>query len=386
MNMTDWFGQDGIDTPYERSFFVYRPVLSYPEHIHTDVFSQETMLRMKRAEAFSIQKSADHYKTLIQQVNDWILLAEERLDPVMIKQYEQWLNELQMQNMYQHEYDHEQINQLNTWEQYGFAIRLRHLLAHTLNRLTSDYQPSATEEQRIRRDWQMAESDFFHLSQNVKKEYRKDDHSISTTHALEQQIDQAQWAKDYLEIQQTAKGDVGYVHYNRYAMIQTIWDDFMQLLSMKKTNNYYQDALELMQTHPSTNEIIAHLKMRFIQAKQEMILLKKQMIMTDPSKEYALHQKQWVHFQMHHQAQLNSVNWLYNLEEPEDDASKWLVDELTNSLFSVSNGFQQSNADLLRFYQQQVIGLQKQLMLMQKKEQFRAFLRIIPKSKAKSPE
>ncbi|SFJ62426.1 hypothetical protein SAMN02799624_05224 [Paenibacillus sp. UNC496MF] len=390
--MEELYGNKGIDTPYEREQVDYHPQLKRTANNQNYTIDPAIILKIERAKDFTITSTLTDYDQLIADLDATMQLIAQRNQTDAFKVYLQHLTTGSLKDVMADEDAASGITGSGDTEIYTILYRMKascqlrrdfvdgHYRTQITDR-TDTNEIAAAEKQSID-TWLSLEKDFNSLSTQLIESYSDDEEEESdggsTAAALEQELLSTEVSKKTLDTFHTTLADTSYVHRNRTLMFAGLLNTIRMIVQAPAVvmQSGMKEFILRAATISDPTAAKAHLMLTFADLKQEHTASKGQMVMIDDQKEQFVSRAQWMRQQIKTSSTHQMTTWLYN-QSPGSAAFDAFAGMMVDSIQSNQTKYESSTTDMLKFYQQESIFYEKQLMMIQKKEQIRQFFSIL---------
>jgi hypothetical protein len=390
IDMEEIYGKQGIDTPYEREKVDYHPQLSYPEKEKYSRITPQVIQQIERSKDFTISQTLMDYDLLIEEIQNFLGVIDSRNSSDDFKTYKQDLISNKLPQIIEDENKLCGYDGSGDVEMYTILSRMkdscvsrrdfidRHFRIQLTNE--TDMQLIQDQEEQSIQNWLTAENDFIGLTDQIKQSYQnyESDGSNPDVAYLEQALVNQETAKNTQASLHTTLADTAYIHRNRTGIFFDLVNQFKMIIYDPHVvmPADLKSFLLKMATLPDLSSAKAHLILSFREWKDQHNAMKGQYMMMDDHKEDYISQQQWFHQQVETKSNPPLKNWLYN-QQDNNEAFNVFAEIMVNSIQSSQKKYESSLVDMAKFYQQEGVFYERQLLFIQKKEQIRQFLSIL---------
>jgi hypothetical protein len=389
--LEDLYGKQGIDTPYEREKIEYRPELKPQKNRHDMRIDPKIIQKIERSRDFTIARTLMDYDQLIQEIEALMAIIEKRNQTEAFASYLQHLQAGSYKDIIDDEEAFSGIRGSGDMEIYTILYRMKkscelrrsfvdeHFRTQITDR-TDSKEITEAEYQSID-NWIDLEQQFIMLSDQLKSSFGHEDDSeeySAAVAAIEKALLATEINKRHMESFHTTLADTAYVHRNRTVMFAGILNTIRMLVQAPQVvmPSGMKEFVLRLSTLSDLGSAKAHLMLSFADIKQTHQASKAQFVMIDDQMEQFVNRQQWFHQKVKTESTHSITTWLYNQTEGSpafDSFASILVDSIQKN----QEKYDSSVIDMLKFYQQESFFYEKQIMMIQKKEQIRQFFRII---------
>lgn len=375
------YGNRGIDTQYEREKIKYRPHLIYPDRESKYPMSDEAIVQISRAIDFSIGEVIVNYNKLIEKITELLNTIEERNPDDDFAEYLSVLKKNELNKIIEAEKKHSDYYGAVDYEVYTILYFMRESIQKRVEFIDENYRTlitSRTEEDEILEDEMSSINEWIKTEYDLAEAYEKVMHE-EEDHDIYAKIEALEEKRRELEQFHTSLSDIAYVHQNRYHFFETLIDIANTLVNHSNTliGDSVDVFIENLLSLGSLKNLEVHLMLQFKEFRRKLDALKNQYLLIDDEKEQFASEKQNFYHKVMLEANNEIKNWLYDQVEGVSETFDLFASIIVDSLKETKKTYDETLADLLNFYQTEANFYERQLNLIQKKEEIRQFARII---------
>lgn len=375
------YGNRGIDTQYEREKIKYRPHLIYPDRESKYPMSDEAIVQISRAIDFSIGEVIVNYNKLIEKITELLNTIEERNPDDDFAEYLSVLKKNELDKIIEAEKKHSDYYGAVDYEVYTILYFMRESIQKRVEFIDENYRTlitSRTEEDEILEDEMSSINEWIKTEYDLAEAYEKVMHE-EEDYDIYAKIEALEEKRRELEQFHTSLSDIAYVHQNRYHFFETLIDIANTLVNYSNTliGDSVDVFIENLLSLGSLKNLEVHLMLQFKEFRRKLDALKNQYLLIDDEKEQFASEKQNFYHKVMLEANNEIKNWLYDQVEGVSETFDLFASIIVDSLKETKKTYDETLADLLNFYQTEANFYERQLNLIQKKEEIRQFARII---------
>lgn len=375
------YGNRGIDTQYEREKIKYRPHLIYPDRESKYPMSDEAIVQISRAIDFSIGEVIVNYNKLIEKITELLNTIEERNPDDDFAEYLSVLKKNELDKIIEAEKKHSDYYGAVDYEVYTILYFMRESIQKRVEFIDENYRTlitSRTEEDEILEDEMSSINEWIKTEYDLAEAYEKVMHE-EEDYDIHAKIEALEEKRRELEQFHTSLSDIAYVHQNRYHFFETLIDIANTLVNYSNTliGDSVDVFIENLLSLGSLKNLEVHLMLQFKEFRRKLDALKNQYLLIDDEKEQFASEKQNFYHKVMLEANNEIKNWLYDQVEGVSETFDLFASIIVDSLKETKKTYDETLADLLNFYQTEANFYERQLNLIQKKEEIRQFARII---------
>lgn len=376
-----WYGQSGIDTDYERYLIKYRPNLIYPERESNYPLHPDIILQITRSQDFLISRAILDYRSLIERIASLLRVIERRQQNKVFKEYLTYLKKKELMQVFEIENEQSSHHGQLDFEMYTLLYHMMRSLEKQSEFLDDYFRGQVTDETE---DEEMLQAERDSINEWIKKEYDITEKYDELHHSLDNQqieaeIDLLEKERRKLDQLHTSMADVAYVHRNRHVIFSNIVDDAEVLILKPQTQieGNMQYLVQQLSEMPNKGALQSHLILSFKDYKNKHQSLKQQYMMIDDEKEGFASERNYMYQQIVVETNDDVKAWLYDQPEDSGKSLDLFATYMVEAVDDSKKKYEETLADMLSFYQSEGSFYGRQILLMQKKEEIRQFLRII---------
>jgi hypothetical protein len=384
MQMKDeFFGDKGIDTPYERELIDPEVNIEFPEKTSEYQILPDTLNMIERSREFRLSKALMNYQELYDEIQALLSKIEERnSNDSAFKEFVQAL-QTSSKNIYELleiENQHSGHTDSGDFELYGMLFRMGKSISVRMTFLDQYFRTQLTDKTNID-EIEQAELDSI-------SEWEKKENEIAAIYlelsdeideAAETEINKLEEEKRVYERLHTTLADISFIHQNRYLMFSEVVQQAKILVEHPTSlidgdMRYFLKQLSML---PDLSTAKIHLLLLFRQYKEKLQSLKGKYAFIDDMKETFLSEKHYLFQRITRNATDPIRKWLYDQIESASRTLDIFASLMVNAIKRSKEQYEDSMMDLLKFYRKEAVFYYEQIAYLQKKEQIRLFLRII---------
>lgn len=389
------YGKQGIDTPYEREQFTYRPDLSYTKEYIRQILPQEIQQQIERSRTFKLSQVLMDYDELIKDIEQMLSDIEERNNPDKMRELKSLLKNKDYKELSTFEKENSNYNQTGDFEMYSMLFQLRETLVLRREFLDNRFRTQITNQTEIE-DIQQAEDHLIDEWEQIEAKtlegYQKlmehedegdaiDDESGSTQIPFlnYEDLEVLERQKRKKELFHISLADISYVHRNRCLMLINLVENAKILVY--RSNDLIKDQLkEFILSFNDLHDIQAvkiHLILAFRDIRKKHQGLKGQMMMIDNEKETIASEAQYTYQQLELETIEPIKEWLYNYSDLTGNSMNRFAKYMVSSLKNTKENYNYGLSDLLNLYRKELYFYSQKLDFLREKEEIRKFYRIL---------
>ncbi|RHW31977.1 hypothetical protein [Oceanobacillus profundus] len=381
-NHQRWYGNKGIDTPYERSLIYYRPNLVFPEKESSHPMTLDVIRQISRSQDFMMTSAILDYRALAERIQELLNMIFGRAESSSFSEYLELLNENKLTEVIEFENSHNGYDGTLDYELYTMLYLMKKSVEEQADFLDENYRTQYTDKTE---DEQMIEAEGESINNWIRTEYDLSalydevSHGADYDPIIQAEIDALEKKRRDLDQLHTTIADSAYTHRNRYLNLDEIVDKADILINQPQ--QFIDGNVELLMNQLANANNLpdfrSHLILSFKEYKQKHNLMKNQYMMIDVQKEIYASERSYTYQQIMTKTNDNIKNWLY--EQPEDTGKSFdlFANIMVESIKQTKEVYENTLADLMSFYRQEAVFYGRQITLIQKKEEIRHFIRII---------
>lgn len=379
--LEEWYGQSGIDTEYERYLIKYRPNLIYPEREAKYPLHPDVILQISRSQDFLISRAILDYRTLAERIRELLEIIENRQHNSIFETYLTHLHNKEMDHVFEIEKEYSGYHGQLDFEIYTMLYQMLLSIEEQEKFLDEHFRTQVTNETE---DEEMFKAELEAINEWIKIEYDISEKYDELTHGLdntriEAEIEILEKERRKSDLLHTSMADTAYVHRNRFIMFSDIVDDAEELIKtpQARIDGNMTYLLYQLNDMPNKAALRSQLILQFKDYKMKHQALKQQHLMLDEQKEIFASERNYMYQQLVVKANDDIKSWLYDQPDDSGKSLELFATYLTDAIEDSKRKYEETLADLLNFYQNESSFYGRQILLLQKKEEIRQFLRII---------
>ena len=382
--MSELYGKSGIDTPYERKRFEYKPDIIYPEkelghHLHSDV-----SIEIERARKFKVSSVMICYRELIEKIEAMMKVIEERNPEELFMEFKEAVvkdskkaNEIEKKMC--------TIEQTNDYEAFYTLYVMKKSLQVRFSFLDEYYRTQITDKVELEEVMEVEDQSitaWFRIEEKIASDHNHDhdhDHDGREIREDQESLEFVLKQRRELESFHTSMADMSFIHFNRYEMFKSLIQR-LEILVYRPQALVSDGLAYMMQQFKDFNDysaVKAQLLISYREVRSKSEMIKGQQVLVDDSKETFANEQHYFFQQVKLQSNDPVRSWLYEQEDGVSKAMDLLGENLVQSIQLSEKKYEDSIGGILQLYKNESNFYEKKIYFLLKKEEIRRFYRII---------